>query len=106
MLPEEGNRSIHHEINPNDPILYQKVDDLDLSIRPKNCLKKASIIYVGELIQESYEGIWAIPNMGRRSTEQIKEVLGEIGLFLGTKLDKWEKDDAGKLIARISNPYN
>lgn len=80
---------MNREINPNDPILYQKVDEMDLSIRPHNCLKKANIIYVGELIQKSYEEIRAIPNMGRISTDQIKEVLGEMGLSLGTKLENW-----------------
>lgn len=98
--------SITREINPNDPILYKKLEELDLSIRPLNCLKKAHIDYVGELVQKTYEELRAMPNMGRRSVDQIREVLAEMGLRLGTKLDKWLKEDAEKLLARIVSPYN
>lgn len=73
---------MNREINPNAPILYQKVDEMELSIRPKNCLKKANIIYVGQLIQKSYDELLAIPFMGRISVNQIKEVLQEMVLSL------------------------
>lgn len=76
--------------------LYRSVEELELSVRSANCLKNASIRFIGELVTRSEAEMLKTKNFGRKSLNEIKEVLAEMGLSLGMKLDSWkppEPDD-------------
>ena len=72
-----------------DPILLRPVDDLELTVRSANCLKAENIYYIGDLIQRSETELLKTPNLGRKSLNEIKEVLASRGLTLGMKLENW-----------------
>ena len=72
-----------------DPILLQPVDDLELTVRSANCLKAENIYYIGDLIQRTENELLKTPNLGRKSLNEIKEVLASKGLTLGMKLENW-----------------
>ncbi|MGN0918236.1 MAG: DNA-directed RNA polymerase subunit alpha [Oxalobacter sp.] len=72
-----------------DPILLRPVDDLELTVRSANCLKAENINYIGDLIQRTENELLKTPNLGRKSLNEIKEVLASRGLTLGMQLDYW-----------------
>ncbi|WMW81227.1 DNA-directed RNA polymerase subunit alpha [Undibacterium cyanobacteriorum] len=72
-----------------DPVLLRPVDDLELTVRSANCLKAENIYYIGDLIQRSENELLKTPNLGRKSLNEIKEVLASRGLSLGMKLENW-----------------
>jgi DNA-directed RNA polymerase subunit alpha len=72
-----------------DPMLLRPVDDLELTPRSSNCLKAQSIHYIGDLIQNTEADLLRTPNLGRKSLNEIKQVLAEHGLSLGMKLENW-----------------
>ncbi|KXW56105.1 DNA-directed RNA polymerase subunit alpha [Ferrovum sp. PN-J185] len=72
-----------------DPILLQPVDDLELTVRSANCLKAENIYYIGDLIQRTETELLKTPNLGRKSLNEIKEVLASKSLTLGMKLENW-----------------
>ncbi len=72
-----------------DPILLRPVDDLELTVRSANCLKAENIYYIGDLIQRTENELLKTPNLGRKSLNEIKEVLAARGLTLGIKLENW-----------------
>ncbi|MHB1358494.1 MAG: DNA-directed RNA polymerase subunit alpha [Rhodocyclaceae bacterium] len=72
-----------------DPILMRPVDDLELTVRSANCLKAENIYYIGDLIQRTETELLKTPNLGRKSLNEIKEVLASRGLTLGMKLENW-----------------
>ncbi len=72
-----------------DPILTRPVDDLELTVRSANCLKAENIYYIGDLIQRTENELLKTPNLGRKSLNEIKEVLASRGLTLGMKLENW-----------------
>ena len=72
-----------------DPVLLKPVDDLELTVRSANCLKAENIHYIGDLVQRSETELLKTPNLGRKSLNEIKEVLSQRGLALGTKNDNW-----------------
>ena len=74
---------------PVDPILLRPVDDLELTVRSANCLKAEDIYYIGDLIQRTETELLKTPNLGRKSLNEIKEVLASKGLTLGSKLESW-----------------
>jgi DNA-directed RNA polymerase subunit alpha len=74
---------------PIDPILLRPVDDLELTVRSANCLKAENIYYIGDLIQRTETELLKTPNLGRKSLNEIKEVLASRGLTLGMKLENW-----------------
>jgi DNA-directed RNA polymerase subunit alpha len=69
--------------------LFRSVDDLELSVRSANCLKNANIRYIGELVVKSEAEMLKTKNFGRKSLNEIKEILSEMGLGLGMKIDGW-----------------
>jgi DNA-directed RNA polymerase subunit alpha len=81
-LPSRGTPQI-------DPILLRPVDDLELTVRSANCLKAENIYYIGDLIQRTENELLKTPNLGRKSLNEIKEVLAARGLTLGMKLENW-----------------
>jgi DNA-directed RNA polymerase subunit alpha len=72
-----------------DPMLMRPVDDLELTVRSANCLKAENIYYIGDLIQRTENELLKTPNLGRKSLNEIKDVLAARGLSLGMKLESW-----------------
>jgi len=72
-----------------DPILLRPVDELELTVRSANCLKAENIYYIGDLIQRTENELLKTPNLGRKSLNEIKEVLASRGLTLGVRLENW-----------------
>jgi DNA-directed RNA polymerase subunit alpha len=72
-----------------DPILLRPVDELELTVRSANCLKAENIYYIGDLIQRTETELLKTPNLGRKSLNEIKEVLASRGLTLGARLESW-----------------
>ncbi|NMM77149.1 DNA-directed RNA polymerase subunit alpha [Acidovorax sp. SRB_14] len=83
--PQEGTRASA----TFDPILLRPVDELELTVRSANCLKAENIYYIGDLIQRTENELLKTPNLGRKSLNEIKEVLASRGLTLGMKLENW-----------------
>ncbi|UCD67043.1 MAG: DNA-directed RNA polymerase subunit alpha [Betaproteobacteria bacterium] len=81
-----------------DPILLRPVDDLELTVRSANCLKAENIYYIGDLIQRTETELLKTPNLGRKSLNEIKEVLATRGLTLGMKLENWPPSGLEKAI--------
>ena len=81
--------------------LNRRVDELELSVRSANCLANANIRYIGELVQKTEAEILRTKNFGRKSLNEIKEILAEMGLSLGMKLDGWVHPDQ---IAAMAQP--
>ena len=80
---------VEEVVPPIDPILLRPVDDLELTVRSANCLKAEDIYYIGDLIQRTETELLKTPNLGRKSLNEIKEVLASKGLTLGSKLEAW-----------------
>ena len=80
---------VEEKVPPIDPILLRPVDDLELTVRSANCLKAEDIYYIGDLIQRTETELLKTPNLGRKSLNEIKEVLASKGLTLGSKLEAW-----------------
>jgi len=76
-----------------NPVLLKKVDELELSVRSANCLKNDNIVYIGDLIQKSEAEMLRTPNFGRKSLNEIKEVLAGMGLHLGMEVPDWPPED-------------
>ena len=72
-----------------DPILLRPVDELELTVRSANCLKAENIYYIGDLIQRTENELLKTQNLGRKSLNEIKEVLASRGLTLGMRLESW-----------------
>jgi DNA-directed RNA polymerase subunit alpha len=86
VFPGEGNQRSNATF---DPILLRPVDELELTVRSANCLKAENIYYIGDLIQRTENELLKTPNLGRKSLNEIKEVLASRGLTLGMKLENW-----------------
>jgi DNA-directed RNA polymerase subunit alpha len=80
------------KVNEN---LLKTVDELELSVRSMNCLQNANIKFIGDLVQKTESEMLKTKNFGRKSLKEIKDVLGEMGLALGMKLDSWPPKDLG-----------
>ena len=76
-----------------NPVLLRPVDDLELTVRSANCLKAESIFYIGDLVQRSENELLRTPNLGRKSLNEIIEVLNNEGLDLGMKVENWPPDN-------------
>jgi DNA-directed RNA polymerase subunit alpha len=88
QLPSFGGSS--KQVAPTiDPILLRPVDELELTVRSANCLKAENIYYIGDLIQRTETELLKTPNLGRKSLNEIKEVLASRGLTLGARLENW-----------------
>jgi DNA-directed RNA polymerase subunit alpha len=80
-----------------NPALLKKVDELELSVRSANCLKNDNIVYIGDLIQKSEAEMLRTPNFGRKSLNEIKEVLAQMGLHLGMEAPNWPPENIEEL---------
>ena len=85
--------------------LLKKVDELELSVRSANCLKNDNIVYIGDLIQKSEGEMLRTPNFGRKSLNEIKEVLAEMGLHLGMDVPNWPPENIEELAKKFEENY-
>ncbi|MCF3945420.1 DNA-directed RNA polymerase subunit alpha [Acidiphilium sp. AL] len=90
---------------PFNPNLLRKVDELELSVRSANCLKNDNIVYIGDLVQKSEQEMLRTPNFGRKSLNEIKEVLTAMGLSLGMSVPDWPPENIEDLIKRSDQPF-
>ena len=90
---------------PFNPALLKKVDELELSVRSANCLKNDNIVYIGDLIQKSEGEMLRTPNFGRKSLNEIKEVLAGMGLHLGMDVPGWPPENIEDLAKRFEEHY-
>jgi DNA-directed RNA polymerase subunit alpha len=88
-----------------NPALLKKVDELELSVRSANCLKNDNIVYIGDLIQKTEAEMLRTPNFGRKSLNEIKEVLASMGLHLGMEVPDWPPDNIEELAKRYEDQY-
>ncbi len=88
-----------------NPALLKKVDELELSVRSANCLKNDNIVYIGDLIQKTEAEMLRTPNFGRKSLNEIKEVLAQMGLHLGMEVPNWPPDNIDELAKRYEDHY-
>ncbi|MBV9747466.1 MAG: DNA-directed RNA polymerase subunit alpha, partial [Acetobacteraceae bacterium] len=85
--------------------LLRKVDELELSVRSANCLKNDNIVYIGDLVQKSEQEMLRTPNFGRKSLNEIKEVLANMGLGLGMAVPGWPPENIEDLAKRLDEPF-
>jgi DNA-directed RNA polymerase subunit alpha len=88
-----------------NPALLKKVDELELSVRSANCLKNDNIVYIGDLILKTEAEMLRTPNFGRKSLNEIKEVLAGMGLHLGMEVPDWPPEDIEALAKRYEDQY-
>ena len=88
-----------------NPSLLKKVDELELSVRSANCLKNDNIVYIGDLIQKTEAEMLRTPNFGRKSLNEIKEVLAQMGLHLGMEVTGWPPENIEELAKRFEDHY-
>ena len=88
-----------------NPALLKKVDELELSVRSANCLKNDNIVYIGDLIQKTEAEMLRTPNFGRKSLNEIKEVLAQMGLHLGMEVTGWPPENIEELAKRFEEHY-
>jgi DNA-directed RNA polymerase subunit alpha len=88
---------------PFNPALLKKVDELELSVRSANCLKNDNIVYIGDLIQKTEAEMLRTPNFGRKSLNEIKEVLSSMGLHLGMDVPNWPPENIEDLAKKFED---
>ena len=103
--PEEEETPEVLEDLPFNKNLLRKVDELELSVRSANCLKNDNIVYIGDLVQRSEPEMLRTPNFGRKSLNEIREVLKVMGLELGMDVDNWPPENIEELVKRIEEPF-
>ena len=95
-------KSSEPEFNRN---LLKRVEELELSVRSMNCLKNDNIIYIGDLVQKTEPEMLRTPNFGRKSLNEIREVLSHMGLGLGMNIENWPPDNIETLAKQVEDPY-
>ncbi len=103
--PREKAREEVHDDLPFNRNLLRKVDELELSVRSANCLKNDNIVYIGDLVQKTEQEMLRTPNFGRKSLNEIKEVLAGMGLHLGMEIPGWPPDNIEEMAKRLEEPY-
>ncbi len=105
---EEPQREVVEDRGPElefNAALLKKVDELELSVRSANCLKNDNIVYIGDLIQKTEAEMLRTPNFGRKSLNEIKEVLAQMGLHLGMEVQNWPPENIEELAKRFEDHY-
>jgi len=103
---EEPKKKVEGEAKPDLPFipaLLKKVDELELSVRSANCLKNDNIVYIGDLIQKTEAEMLRTPNFGRKSLNEIKEVLAGMGLHLGMDVPNWPPENIEDLAKKFED---
>ena len=94
-----------HDANQLNRYLLKKVDELELSVRSANCLKNDNIIYIGDLVQKTEAEMLRTPNFGRKSLNEIKEVLSSMGLRLGMDIPGWPPENIEEMAKKLEQEY-
>jgi DNA-directed RNA polymerase subunit alpha len=105
---EEPTKHVEETRTPDIPFnaaLLKKVDELELSVRSANCLKNDNIVYIGDLIQKTEAEMLRTPNFGRKSLNEIKEVLAAMGLHLGMEVPNWPPENIEEMAKRFEDHY-
>ena len=102
--PENDAEDIKEEL-PFDRNLLRKVDELELSVRSANCLKNDNIVYIGDLVQKTEAEMLRTPNFGRKSLNEIKEVLSKMGIHLGMDTPGWPPENIEELIKKCDEHF-
>jgi DNA-directed RNA polymerase subunit alpha len=105
---DEPESSLKGEVDAGlefNPLLLKKVDELELSVRSANCLKNDNIVYIGDLIQKTEAEMLRTPNFGRKSLNEIKEVLSGMGLHLGMEVEDWPPENIEDLAKRFEDQF-
>ena len=103
--PESASRSADDDGLEFNPLLLKKVDELELSVRSANCLKNDNIVYIGDLIQKTEAEMLRTPNFGRKSLNEIKEVLSGMGLHLGMDVEEWPPENIEDLAKKYEEQF-
>jgi len=103
--PDGASRSDEAEEIGFNPLLLKKVDELELSVRSANCLKNDNIVYIGDLIQKTEAEMLRTPNFGRKSLNEIKEVLTQMGLHLGMDVTDWPPENIEDLARKYEDQF-
>tara|TARA_Y100001970_G_scaffold93685_1_gene118100 strand:- start:794 stop:1816 length:1023 start_codon:yes stop_codon:yes gene_type:complete len=104
--PEIQPESQTQEKLPFNHHLLKKVEELELSVRSANCLKNDNIVYIGDLVQKSESEMLRTPNFGRKSLNEIKEVLQQMDLGLGISVPDWPPPNIEELAKKFEDPFN
>lgn len=105
---DEPEAKVESEQNSELPFnrnLLRKVDELELSVRSANCLKNDNIVYIGDLVQKTESEMLRTPNFGRKSLNEIKEVLSQMGLALGLDVADWPPENIEELARKLEEPF-
>jgi DNA-directed RNA polymerase subunit alpha len=103
--PESRRRAGRRRRSGIQPAALKKVDELELSVRSANCLKNDNIVYIGDLIQKTEAEMLRTPNFGRKSLNEIKEVLSGMGLHLGMDVEDWPPDNIEDLAKKFEDHF-
>ena len=103
--PRENKVAEPEDDLPFNRNLLRKVDELELSVRSANCLKNDNIVYIGDLVQKSEQEMLRTPNFGRKSLNEIKEVLASMGLGLGMTVSGWPPENVEDLARKVEEPF-
>jgi len=101
---DEDKQSKREELSFN-PVLLKKVEELELSVRSSNCLKEANIIYIGDIVRKTEAEMLRTPNFGRKSLNEIKEILSKYSLKFGMTVVGWPPENIQELSTRYEDPY-
>ena len=103
--PDQAGASADDDGLEFNPLLLKKVDELELSVRSANCLKNDNIVYIGDLIQKTEAEMLRTPNFGRKSLNEIKEVLSGMGLHLGMDVEEWPPENIEDLAKKYEDNF-
>ncbi len=103
--PEDDAQDAQKDELPFNRNLLRKVDELELSVRSANCLKNDNIVYIGDLVQKTESEMLRTPNFGRKSLNEIKEVLSQMGLHLGMEVEGWPPENLETLSKGLEEPF-
>lgn len=101
--PKEAQEQEEAQELPFNKNLLKKVEELELSVRSANCLKNDNIVYIGDLVQKSEGDMLRTPNFGRKSLNEIKEVLSTMGLHLGMQVEGWPPENIEELAKKVDD---
>jgi DNA-directed RNA polymerase subunit alpha len=104
VAPVSGEPS-EADTNQLNRFLLKKVDELELSVRSANCLKNDNIIYIGDLVQKTEAEMLRTPNFGRKSLNEIKEVLSSMGLRLGMEIPGWPPENIEEMAKKLEQEF-
>jgi DNA-directed RNA polymerase subunit alpha len=104
--PRFANANSEKFVLPFNKNLLRKVEELELSVRSANCLKNENLTYIGDLVQKTEAEMLRTPNFGRKSLNEIKEVLAQMGIGLGMTVPNWPPENIEELAKGLDDPYS